>query len=139
MVDRGMREESHKQASLRELFLWMNDRYAKQGKLFADSEAIRHSEEMLGHADLRKFFEKYVSGTAEIPWDEIFEPVGLRVIKTDLTFADSGFEAVRRFDLPPSVVDVNPSSNAERAGLAPGDVILQVNGKSPSPEFEAEI
>jgi predicted metalloprotease with PDZ domain len=139
MLDLTMREASHNQASLRQLFLWMNDQYAKQGKFFADSEAIQHSAEMLSHADLRKFFEKYVSGTAEIPWDEILVPVGLRVIKTDLTFADSGFEAVRRFDLPPSVVKVNPSSNAERAGLAPGDVILQVYGKPPSPEFEAEM
>ena len=139
MLDLTMREASHNKASLRQLFLRMNDRYAKQGEFFADSEAIQHSAEMLSHAGLRKFFEKYVNGTDEIPWGEIFAPVGLRLVKTDVTFADSGFEAVRRFDLPPSVVEVNPSSNAERAGLAPGDVILQVNGKSPSPEFEAEI
>jgi predicted metalloprotease with PDZ domain len=139
LLDLAMREASRDQASLRQLFLWMNDRYAKQGKFFADSEAVEHSAETLSHADLKSFFEKYISGTDEIPWDKFFALVGLRVIKADITFADPGFEVVRKFDLPASVVEVNSGSNAEHAGLAPGDVILQVNGKPPGPEFETEI
>jgi len=139
LLDLTMRGASHHQASLRELFRWMNDRYAKQGKFFADSEAVQHAAETLSHADLRVLFEKYVRGTDEIPWDKFFALVGLRVTKTDVTLADSGFEAVRKFDLPPSVVEVNAGSNAERAGLLPGDVILQINGNPPGPEFETEI
>jgi predicted metalloprotease with PDZ domain len=139
LLDLAMRDASHDQASLRELFRWMNDRYAKQQKFFADSEAVQHSAEVLSHADLRPFFEKYVAGTDEIPWDKFFASVGLRVLKADVTVADPGFEAVRKFDLPPSVVQVDSGGNAERAGLTPGDVILQINGNPPGPEFAAEI
>ena len=139
LLDLAMRDASHDQASLRQLFRWMNDRYAKQQKFFADSGAVQHSAEVLSHADLRSFFEKYVAGTDEIPWDKFFALVGLRVLKADVTVADPGFEAVRKFDLPPSVVQVNSGGNAERAGLTTGDVILQINGNPPGPEFPAEI
>ena len=139
LLDLAMRDASHGQASLRQLFRWMNDRYAKQQKFFADSEAVQHSAEVLSHADLRPFFEKYVAGTDEIPWDRFFASVGLRVLKADVTVADPGFEAVRKFDLPPSVVQVHSGSKAERTGLKPGDIIQQINGNPPGREFQAEI
>src|SRR5438876_542011 len=41
MLDLTMRDASHDQSSLRELFGWMNQHYAKQGKFFADSEGVR--------------------------------------------------------------------------------------------------
>lgn len=139
LLDLAMRNASHEQASLQELFRAMNADYAKQGKFFADSEAIEHEAERLSHADLHPFFEKYVSGSAEIPWDDFFAFVGLGVVKTDVTFADPGFEAVRNFDQSPSVVQVEPGSNAEHAGLMAGDIILQINGSSPGADLRAEI
>ncbi len=139
LLDLSMRNASHDQRSLRELFRWMNDHYAKQSKCFADSEAVRKSAETLSHADLREFFQKYVSGIDEIPWDTFFTPVGLHVSKTEVTFPDSGFNAVQRFDLPPEVVKVYPASEAERAGVKPGDVITKINGQAPGRQFETQL
>jgi predicted metalloprotease with PDZ domain len=139
LLDLAMRNASRDQASLRELFRSMNDRYAKQGKFFADSQAVKNQAEALSHADLRTFFEDYVTGTAEIPWDTFFAPVGLRVMKTELVVAARGFDAVRNFDQPLTVVRVRPGSEANRAGLKPADVIIEINGHIPGPEFEAEI
>jgi predicted metalloprotease with PDZ domain len=124
---------------VRELFRSLNADYARQGKFFADSAAIEHQAESLSHADLRAFFEKYVSGTDEIPWDVFFAPVGLQVVKTDIVMAARGFDAVRKFDQPLTVVRVRPGSAADRAGLKPGDVIMQINGNPPGQEFEANI
>jgi predicted metalloprotease with PDZ domain len=139
LLDLSLRDTSHDQASLRELFRWMNDHYAKQGKYFADSEAERQSAEALSHADLRDFFSKYVRGVDEIPWDTFFAPVGLHVAKTEVTFPDSGFDAVQKFDQPPEVVKVYPASEAERAGVKPGDVIIKINGQAAGRQFETQL
>jgi predicted metalloprotease with PDZ domain len=139
LLDLAMREASHDQASLRDLFRSMNDRYAKAGKFFADSQAVKNEAEALSHADLRTFFEDYVNGTDEIPWDTFFAPVGLRVVKTEIVVAARGFDAARNFDQPLTVVRVHPGSEADRAGLKPADVITEINGHIPGPEFEAEI
>jgi len=139
LLDLTLLEGSRDQSSLRELFRWMNTHYAKQGKFFADSDAVRKAAETLSHSDLREFFHQYVSGVAEVPWDSLFARVGLHVVKTQVTLADAGFEAVQKFDQPPSVVQVTSGSEAERAGLKPEDVILQINGKPAGRDFEAQV
>jgi predicted metalloprotease with PDZ domain len=139
LLDLAMRNASHGSASLRELFRTMNADYAKHSKFFADSEAVEHESESLSHTDLHSFFEKYVSGTDEIPWDSFFAAVGLRVIKTDVTFADPEFEATRIFDQPLTVQAVGQESEAQRAGLKPDDVILEINGEAPQRDFATQI
>jgi predicted metalloprotease with PDZ domain len=139
LLDLSMRDASRDQASLRELFRGMNDHYAKQGKYFADSEAVRQAAETLSHAELRDFFRKYVSGVDEIPWDNFFAPVGLRVAKAEVTFPDSGFDAVQKFDQSPEVVKVYPATEAERAGVKPGDVITKINDHAAGRHFEKQL
>lgn len=139
MLDLMIREGTDDHASLRELLRWMNEHYAKQGKCFADSEAVREAAEQISHINLREFFDKYVQGTAEIPWDQYFAQVGLRVVRSQIGVADAGFEAVQKFDQPPTVVEVEPGSEAERAGLKAGDAIERVDGHAVAREFEKEI
>jgi predicted metalloprotease with PDZ domain len=139
LLDLAMRNGSNDRASLRELFRWMNERYAKQGKFFADSAAVREAAELLSHADLRDFFEKYVSGVEEIPWNSFFAPVGLKVVSLQATFADPGFEAVQSFDRPPIVTQLQSGSEAERAGLKTQDEIMQINGQPAGRNFEKQM
>ena len=139
LLDLAMRNASNDRASLRELFRAMNERYAKKGKFFADSEAVRETAESLSHADLAEFFQEYVTGVEEIPWDSFFAPVGLKVESLQATFADPGFEAVQSFDQPPIVVNLKSGSEAERAGLKTQDAILQINGRPASRNFERQM
>jgi predicted metalloprotease with PDZ domain len=139
LLDLVMRDASQDQASLRELFRSMNDHYAKNGKFFADSTAVRETAEKLSHANLREFFQKYVSGVEEIPWDKFFAPVGLRVNRLQAVFAEPGFEAVQKFDQPAVVLQVQPRSEAERAGLRAQDEILQINGDPAGRNFEKQM
>src|SRR5258708_6042599 len=67
LLDLAMRDASHDQSSLGDLFRSMNERYAKQGKFFADSGAVEQSAEMLSHADLPPFFEQSYSCPDQIP------------------------------------------------------------------------
>jgi predicted metalloprotease with PDZ domain len=137
-LDLAVRDASHGQASLREVFQWMNKNYAKKGLFFPDS-GVREAAEAVSHADLGWFFAKYVSGTAEIPWNDFFRSVGLRLMEGTNNVADAGFVASRNFDGPMTVAAVVPGSDAERAGLQVSEAILEVNGKMAAQEFSEEM
>jgi predicted metalloprotease with PDZ domain len=139
LLDLAMRNASQDRASLRELFRFLNDHYAKQGKFFADSEAVREAAESLSNTDLKEFFRDYVSGVDEIPWDKFLAAVGLRALTVEATFADPGFEAIQSFDQPPIVVSVQPGGEAERAGLKSQDQVLKVNGQRTGRNYERQI
>lgn len=133
-LDLAVRDASHGQASLREVFQWMNQNYAKKQMFFPDSEGVLRAAEAVSHADLGWFFAKYVSGTDEIPWNDFFRGVGLRLTQSTTTTADAGFIASRNFDAPMTVTTVTEGSNAEIAGLQVGDIILEINGKTAGQE-----
>ncbi|HXM68954.1 MAG TPA: PDZ domain-containing protein [Candidatus Acidoferrum sp.] len=133
-LDLAVREASHGQASLREVFQWMNQNYGKQGRFFPDSSGIREAAEAVSHADLGWFFTKYVAGTEEIPWNDFFRGVGLRLVASTTTIADAGFLASRNFDAPMAVTAVTNGGSAALAGLQMGDTILEINGKLPGLE-----
>jgi len=138
MLDLAVREASHGQASLREVFQWLNVHYAKQGRSFPDSDGVREAAEAVTHADLSWFFTKYVSGTDEIPWNDFFRSVGLRLVEEKNNSPDAGFAASRNFDGPMTVASVAPGSEAERAGLHQEDTILEIDGNPPGQEFSEQ-
>jgi len=139
MLDLAVREASHGQASLREVLQWMNTNYAKKGRFFADSAGVREAAEAVSHADLGWFFTSYVAGSGEVPWDDFFRSVGLRVEQLSNTVADPGFMASRNFDAPMSVGAVTPGGEAERAGLQVGDTILEIQGKPAGQESRQQL
>ncbi|MGC2197387.1 MAG: PDZ domain-containing protein [Terriglobales bacterium] len=138
-LDLKVREASQGAASLRDVFQWMNQNFARQGKFFPDSAGVRAAAEAVCHQDLSAFFEKYVAGVEEIPWDDFFTTVGLRVIRRASTLADPGFAAARNFDASPFVLRMRPGSEAAKAGLAAGDVLLQINGRVAASDFERKL
>jgi predicted metalloprotease with PDZ domain len=138
-LDLAMRDASHGAASLRDLFLWMNQNFARQGRLFPDSAGVREAAEAVSHANLAAFFQKYVAGIEEIPWDDFFKTVGLHVVRQVATLADPGFRADRNFDAPPSIMRLRAGSEAEKAGLAVGDVVLAMNGRATGSDFETRL
>jgi predicted metalloprotease with PDZ domain len=139
LLDLSVRESSGGRASLREVFQWMNQHYAKQGKFFPDSAGVREAAEAVGGGNLGDFFQNYVAGTVEIPWDDFFRTVGLRVLRKTVTVADTGFEAARSFDSLPAVLSVRAGSAAAQAGLAASDTILEVNGHAAASDFESRM
>ena len=129
MLDLAVRQASHGQASLREVFQWMNQNFAKEKRFFPDSDGVREAAEAVSHSDLGWFFSKYISGTEEIPWNDFFREVGLQLLQQTTDVADPGFSASRNFDGPMRVESVAAGSDAEKAGLKVGDNIFEINGK----------
>jgi predicted metalloprotease with PDZ domain len=139
LLDLSVRESSHGSASLRDIFRWMNVNDAQRGRPFADSEGVREAAEAVGHGDLKMFFQKYVSGMDEIPWDNFFRGVGLHLERKQITVADLGFWTTRNFGMPPIVASVRSGGEAERDGLTSGDSILEINGQIAGRNFEEQL
>lgn len=139
MLDLEIRRATEGRQSLRDMLQWMNEHYAKAEKFFPDTVGIREAAEAVSHENLRWFFDKYVAGLDEIPYDRFLNTAGLRVLKVKRIVADTGFAIVRSFEGMPSVGSVVPGSEAERAGLTAGDAIININGEPPSPEVENQM
>jgi predicted metalloprotease with PDZ domain len=138
-LDLAMREASHSRASLRDLFQWMNQNYARQGRFFPDSEGVRQAAEAISHTQLASFFAKYIAGTEEVPWNDFFRLVGLQLAAVNSTIADAGFVASRNFDAPMTVTSITPGSEAAAAGLQLGDAVLEINGTPPGQDSSDAI
>jgi predicted metalloprotease with PDZ domain len=139
LLDLTVREQSHGQASLRDVLQWMNHNYAQKGQFFDDSRGVRDAAEAVSHSELATFFQKYVAGTEEIPWNDFFRSVGLRVEAVNVILPDPGFSASRNFDGPLAVDALTPGSDAEQQGLRLGDVILEFQGKPVAEDFYQQL
>jgi predicted metalloprotease with PDZ domain len=131
-LDLQLRQTTGCQVSLRELFRWMNQHYAKQGRFFPDSQGVREAGQAVGRSDLDAFFEKYVSGTEEVPWNDFFRVVGFELKQVTVSVADLGFVLGRRIGDSAAVSQVTPNGEADRAGLTTGDAILTIDGQPTS-------
>ncbi len=139
MLDLEIRQATQGAHSLRDLFHWMNENYARHGRFFPDTEGIRQAAEAVSHEDLGWFFQKYVVGLEEIPYDRFLNTVGLRVVRLTRVVGDPGFTLVRSFEGAAFVGSVAPGGNAERAGLNAGEEIVSINGERPSEEVVQQL
>ena len=136
LLDLAMREASGGKTSLRDLFQWMNRRYAGPGRFFSDSAGVQQAAEAVSGADLRDFFARYVAGVEPLPYDRFFATVGLRLDRRRRTVPSLGFRTRRGYGQPPVVAFIESGSEAEKAGLRVGDVVEQLNG-TPVPSTRA--
>lgn len=132
MLDLATREASDGTKSLRELFQWMNEHYAKQGRYFPDSDGVKEAAEAITGKSFGEFFQSYVSGLKEIPYDDFLSSVGLKLKARKITVADPGFTVSANFSGMAIVDSVEQGSDAEQQGIWPGDVIRQINGETVS-------
>ncbi len=129
LLDLAVRRASQDRASLRDVFRWMNEHYAKQGRFFPDSSGVQQAAEAVSGQKLDWFFQKYVAGVEELPYDELLATVGLRVDRRRLSVADLGFTMT--FGGEGAVVTtVVPGGPAQVAGLREGDVVLSINDRA---------
>lgn len=127
LIDLEMRRLTGGRRSLRDLFQYMNHRYAKQGSYFDDSEGVRSALEVLTGNDFHDFFMRYISGTEELPYNQFFAYVGLTLQHHQGEQVYAGLELSGT--LPRTITQVDEGSAASRLHMLPGDVILEVNGK----------
>jgi predicted metalloprotease with PDZ domain len=127
LLDLEIRALTENKKSLDDVFRLMNEEYARQGKFYDDSTGIRSAVERVAGASFQSFFEKYVSGTDRIAYDD-FLPVGglvLRIEKQDS--ADLGFWPSLTLN-GMVVAAIESGSAAQAAGVREGDTLVELNG-----------
>ncbi len=142
LLDLAVRDATSNKKSLRDVFHWLNDNYAKQGKFFADSGGVEQAAGSVCGCALKQFFADYVAGTVAIDYNHFFSTVGLRLDKKTQTVADAGFRFGRVFGQVgngASIAQVDPSGPAAKAGLKPGDVVQQINGRTVGGPLDAML
>ncbi len=139
LLDLAVRDATAGQKSLRDVMQYMNNHYAQKNRFFADSDGVRQAVEAVTHADFRKFFEQYVAGVDELPYDHYLATVGLKLERRPIQAPYAGFVSVRNLDGLPVIVRVEASSDAARLGLQSGDTILKINGKLAYTPVESRV
>ena len=134
LLDILIRDRTDNHAGLDDVLRALNEQYAKQGRFYSESEALRGvMEEVIRkkapatNADLGDFFRRYISGVEEIPYADFLARAGWTLRDSGQHRAAIGFTVTR--DAPPAVAFVDPDGAASQAGLKEGDVLLALNGE----------
>ncbi|MGA3126657.1 MAG: hypothetical protein ABSD13_08055 [Candidatus Korobacteraceae bacterium] len=135
LIDLEMRRLTNGRRCLRDLLQYMNRRYAKQGAYFDDSEGVRLALEALTGNDFREFFSRYISGTEELPYKELFAYVGLTLQRNQSEQPYAGIMTSRGEGKLTAIIRVDADSAASHLHLHPGDVILEADGRAPLRDF----
>jgi len=129
MLDLAIREATDNHKSLDDVMRGMDDDYARRGRFYDGSAAVEREAEKVAGRSFKNFFEKYVSGTAEIPYGKLLQYAGLDVNAQERAVADFGFEISRGRGGPMRIGAVIPGSGAEQAALHSGDALLELDGQ----------
>jgi predicted metalloprotease with PDZ domain len=57
----------------------MNDKYAKAGKFYNEGDGVESAVEEVAGKSFKDFFQRYVAGTDEIPYDDFLGIAGLQL------------------------------------------------------------
>lgn len=128
LLDVLIRDATENRRSLDDVLREMNEKFARQGRFYHDSEDIRAAAEHVAGRGLGEFFSRYVSGTEELPLTEILALAGLTLHSVVNQRPEFGFTPGRRPDGAVPVVQVEPGSSAQEAGVHPGDWVIALDG-----------
>ncbi len=131
LLDLAIRHSTGNRQSLDDVMRKLNDDFAKRGRTFTEEDLQKVIRDLAPEfSGLGDFFTDYVSGTRELDYDTYFGYAGLHLVVTTAAQGALGFRAVQGFEGPLSVESVASDSNAERAGLRKGDVLVAMNGRA---------
>ena len=129
MLDLAIRDATDNHKSLDDVLRRMNDEYAKRGKFYNDTAGVQSAVEEVAGRSFEDFFQHYVSGTDEIPYDRFLGAAGLELKLQRVKSADIGFYPNQPLGSDVVASAVEPGSAAEGAGLQAGDTVIQMNGR----------
>ncbi len=129
LLDLAIRDSTDNAKSLDDVMRYLLDHHAGE-RGFTTGELVDGVRAATG-LDFREFWRRYVSGTAEIPWDDYLKAAGWSVAFSEEPAADA-----RVGTITPAVQGGRwravalPGSAAAAAGLVTGDELVRVNGRT---------
>ncbi|PYV22841.1 MAG: hypothetical protein DMG27_17240 [Acidobacteria bacterium] len=131
LLDLGIRHATANRRSLDDVMRSLNENFARRGRFFTRADLEKTVADLVPQfAGVDAFFRDDVAGTAELDYHTYLGYAGLRLFEETVEGPALGFEAQRSFGGPLRVESVEPGSNAEKAGLARGDILPTMNGRA---------
>jgi predicted metalloprotease with PDZ domain len=137
LLDLAIRHASANRHSLDDLMRRLNEDFARRGRYFTSEDLKSVAASLVPNAEeLSAFFPNYVQGTTELDYDKYLGYAGLRLITRAGEPIPLGLHASTNLEGLVEVVSVERGSAAARAGLQPGDFLLEMDGRrlTSSPE-----
>jgi predicted metalloprotease with PDZ domain len=123
LLDISIRHDTAGAASLDDVMRRLYRDYYKKNRGFGTADLIAVIDKITGRS-YRPFFDKYISGTEPLPYDELFARVGLKLEEQKTRVAQFGVGVG-----PNNVIAaLAPGSLAEAAGVKLGDLFLGIAG-----------
>ena len=118
LLDLQVREAQTDTASLRDVFLWMNQNTRRRDNSFPTRRACGRPPKRSATPTWEGFFRSMLQARRKFPGTISSGPLDCMWSCRSISVADPGFVASRNFDAAPVVAAVTAGSEAERAGLA---------------------
>ncbi len=142
MLDLELLRRTRGNHNLADVLRYLYTHYYKHGVGFSEKLGIQRDVEAVAGSSFQTFFDRYVRGTDEIPYQHFLDAVGLRLVTRPDTLPYTGIQTFPRKAISRiyatgrklqnslnSVTNVVMGSPAWRAGVSKGDVILAVDGQ----------
>jgi predicted metalloprotease with PDZ domain len=142
MLDLELLRRTGGKHNLADVMRYLFRHYYKRGVGFSEKMGIQRDVETVAGGSFQAFFDRYVRGTAEIPYQEFLKTVGLKLVTQPDTLPFTGIQTFPRKAISRiyatarklhnslnRVTNVVMGSPAWKAGVSKGDVILAVDGQ----------
>jgi predicted metalloprotease with PDZ domain len=127
LLDIMIRQVTGNKKTLDDVFRYLYLNYAKKNKSFKDGE-IQTIIEEITEKDFSAFFDRYVTGTVELPYLDIMKLAGFDVNLETQEFPSLG--RVRFLGKNKRVYSLDAESTIARAGIRKEDELVSLNGKT---------
>jgi predicted metalloprotease with PDZ domain len=139
LLDLGIRNASHNQASLDDVMRRLNQDFARQGRFYTLADIRAIVSKLAPAFGVDRFLADYVQGTQELDYATYLGYAGVRLATKVTQLPAPGFAVSRAPTGSMQVESVESASDAQRAGLLPGDVLLEADGEPLAAAAEAPL
>ena len=130
LLDLRIRQLTGGRKSLRDLFQWMNENYAKKGRFFPDSDGVQQAAETITGQSFARVLPRLCGWrAASCPTTSRSSSWGCRWPRPRSARRRPVLPPAPISDGQPEVMSVDANSEAQRAGIAIGDRVVEVDGK----------
>jgi predicted metalloprotease with PDZ domain len=128
LLDLGIRHASDNHAGLDDLMRHLNQDFAQRGRFYTLADFRSIIALLAPTFDLNQFLTDYMRGTQELDYSTYLGYAGLNLSTRQEELPLQGFSASRNAGGLLQVDSVDTGSDAEKAGLQPGDLLMMADG-----------